>query len=471
MLPKIIDFITQHHLLEQGDKVLLGVSGGPDSIALLHVLAGLKPEFGLDLHVAHFNHMFRGQQADEEALFVQQFAQALDIPCTVKVEDVPGYLKEQSLSAQEGARLLRYRFFYALSAELGFAKIALGHHADDQAETVILHLLRGGGTRGLAGMSPQRGLVIRPLLGVTRQEIEAYCRENQLEYRTDPTNFKTIYTRNKIRLELLPLLKQNYNPKILQTLNQTAEILRLDDDLLEKMTLQAYADHATRPAEGQVVLDKGAYFKLHPALRRRLIRHIYAVLAGNKDGLQFNYVREIERFITAGMLNKKMGLPRGIVLKIQKAAIIFSKLSPARAKLAYEKTLLVPGMTTLPGGLTIEAEEIPLAKAQEAYLAAKQDEAFVDLAKIKLPLLARPRKPGDCFQPLGLEGTKKLKDFFIDLKVPGHKRDTIPVIADSSGLIVWVAGLRIDDRFKLEAETRKVLYLRLRPRQEDSWSL
>lgn len=461
MLNKVKEAIRQYQLLDKGDKVVIGVSGGPDSITLLYLLKMLQSEFDLILHVAHFNHMFRGQEADEEAEFVREVAARLGLPCTVKAQDVPRFVAENNLSPQEGARILRYRFFYDLAAQLKASKIALGHHADDQAETVLLHLFRGSGTAGLAGMSPKRGKVIRPLLGITRQQIEDYCREQGLPTRTDPSNFKSIYTRNKIRLELLPLLKKDYNPNVVENLNRTAEILRVENEFLEKITEEVFL-RIGRSTACEVVLEKSGFGELHPALQRRLIRFSFKRLAGEEKSLNYSYVRAAQTYLSTERGGKKLGLPEGIVLKTGKETIIFSKPQVVPDSPGYKITLDLPGTARLPGGLVLTAEEVEPAFARQNYRQAKNWEAYLDLGRIKLPLTVRPRKPGDIFRPLGLGGSKKkLKDFLIDLKVPQAGRNLVPVVTDATGQIIWVGGYRIDENYKLREQTKRVAYLRL----------
>ncbi|MDS1030985.1 tRNA lysidine(34) synthetase TilS [Bacillota bacterium LX-D] len=458
MLNKIRAFISEHHLLEQNDKIVVGVSGGPDSVVLLHSLAALKDEYNLTLYAAHFNHLIRGQDAEKDALFVEQFARTLGISCTVGYGDVPKYTKEQGLTLEEGARKLRYAFFYNLVNKFRADKIAVGHHGDDQAETVLLHLLRGSGTRGLAGMSPKRNMLIRPLLCLFRSDIELYCQQYNLESRTDFTNFTTEHTRNKIRLELLPTLK-TYNPNIAQGLNNLANILRVEDDYLEKVSVNAFRSLA-EVFETKIVLDYSKYLSLHQGLRRRILRYAYQLLAGREESLNYRYVQRIELFLEETRTNKKMSLPRGVVLKLTDTAIIISKVIKPRT-LAFASSLFVPGRTQLGDKWIIIAKELKWETLGNQHLTASLNEAYLDLDAVQLPLTVRTRKSGDVFKPLGLKGTKKLKNFFADLKVEPERRGLIPIVTDAAGQILWVGGYRIDERYKIRPTTRKVLYLKL----------
>lgn len=443
---------------------MVAVSGGPDSMALLHVLKTLQDDYKLELLVAHFNHQLRGQEAWEDALFVENFAKKLHLPCQIGSADVLAYVKKHGLSVEEGARQLRYEFLFNLLKTWPGTKIAVGHHEDDQAETVLLHLIRGSGLQGLAGMSPKREQIIRPLLGVSRKEIECYCQENNLPTRIDASNFETIYTRNKIRRELLPLLKE-FNPKIVQNLNAMAQILRAENEFLAARAQEAFQKIA-RVSSSEVILDKKEFNQLHLALKRRILRLAYGRLAQEGDSLNFRFVNMAEEFIREEPAGKKLGLPGGIVLLTGPDTIIFNKPISQPGLMPYELSLSVPGAVTLPQGISLEAKEVKLAEARQKYKQASPHEAYLDLEKIVLPLVVRSRRQGDVFHPLGMSGQKKLKDFFIDLKVPRHKRDWIPVITDGTGRIIWVGGYRIDDNFKVTEETKRILYLKLGKKEE-----
>lgn len=455
MLAKIKKFIARHELLTPGDRVVVAVSGGPDSMVLLHVLQRLQHEYQLKLHVAHFNHQLRGQDAEEDALFVKEFAEKHNLPVTVGTEDVLSYVEKHRLSVEDGARQLRYKFLFTLLEKWPGTKIAVGHHQDDQAETVLFHLLRGSGLAGLSGMSPKRGPIIRPLLGVSRQEIEDYCKINHLPTRTDHTNFDPIYTRNKIRLELIPLLRE-FNPNIVQGLNNTAEILKVENHYLTAVSEEAFKKVA-QVAAHEIILDKKGFTSLHEALKRRIIRLAYSTLT--EDSLHFRWVERAIEFLKRDWSGKKLGLPGGIVLKSGRHTIRFNKVFFHGPSPSFELKLPVPGQIELPAGGTLKAQEVKLEEVGSKYKQANPQEAYLDLDKVTPPLVVRSRRPGDVFWPLGVRGKKKLKDFFIDQKVPPFKRDGVPIVTDNTGQIIWVGGYRIDENFKLTQGTRRVLHL------------
>ena len=303
MIEFVKGYIAAHKLLNNKDTVLIAVSGGPDSIALLHVLWSLKREYNLELHAAHLNHMFRGDEARADADFVRAFCQELKIPCTIAEEDVPAFIAKTSMSAEEAARHIRYRFFAKISSEIRATKIALGHHADDQAETILLNLLRGSGMKGLAGMKAKRGPYIRPLLGVTRAQIEQYLKKHELPSRVDSTNLEPIYTRNQIRLELIPLLKEKYNPNLANNLNQMAEILRVEDDFIEKITKEAFKAHV-KVDVNELSISRKVLLELPLAIRRRLFRLMFQTLTKNKSDMTFKTVIMMEKFVNGETIIK-----------------------------------------------------------------------------------------------------------------------------------------------------------------------
>ena len=457
MLEIVKEFIARHKLLEKGDTVLAGVSGGPDSVVLLHVLLELQAEYNLKLHAAHLNHMFRGEEAAGDARLVRSLCERFHVPCTTGEEDVPAFNLRGGFSAEEGARMVRYRFFSDLAKKIAATKVALGHHADDQAETVLLNLLRGSGLRGLGGMRPQRGLYIRPLLGVTRAEILQYAKRHELPSRTDSSNLETAFTRNHIRLELLPFLADNYNPRIVGNLNEMADVLRVENDYLEKITDDLFKN-LVRAETDRLSIEKESFAVLPPALQRRMLRRMYGELAGAGTALSYKTVSMMEVFLQDENSGKNLGLPREIVLKNKSAQIIFSKPRITR-HMVYNMLLEVPGRLTLPSQVSLRAEILATPARWREYRQAGQNEAYLDLTLVKLPLMVRSRRPGDAFYPLGLKGKKKIKDFFIAEKIPVEERNLIPLVADSDGQIVWIGGYRIDERYKISASTSAVLHL------------
>lgn len=467
MIEFVKSYIAAHKLLNNKDTVLIAVSGGPDSIALLHVLWSLKREYNLELHAAHLNHMFRGDEARADADFVRAFCQELKIPCTIAEEDVPAFIAKTSMSAEEAARHIRYRFFAKISSEIRATKIALGHHADDQAETILLNLLRGSGMKGLAGMKAKRGPYIRPLLGVTRAQIEQYLKKHELPSRVDSTNLEPIYTRNQIRLELIPLLKEKYNPNLANNLNQMAEILRVEDDFIEKITKEAFKAHV-KVDVNELSISRKVLLELPLAIRRRLFRLMFQTLTKNKSDMTFKTVIMMEKFVNGENYNKNLGLPQELVLKSKPGIIILSNPKSFAKPKDFSIVLEVPGCITLPNKDKLSAQILLKPESWQNYKKAAVSEAYLDLDLVKTPLKIRSRKPGDSFYPLGLKRKKKVKDFFIDQKVPWFLRDSVPIVTDATDRILWVGGYRVDDRFKISSFTKRVLHLAIEKADDSS---
>ncbi|ACA58654.1 tRNA lysidine(34) synthetase TilS [Candidatus Desulforudis audaxviator] len=455
---RVQQYILRHRMLEPGMGVLVGVSGGPDSVALLDVLYGLRAVLGISITVAHLNHRLRGAEAEADARYVRKLAEKFGLPCIVEECDVPTFRKAERLSIQTAARELRYEFFARAARETGARRVALGHHADDQAETILHHFLRGTGPAGLAGIAPVRGLFIRPLLGIRRREIEAYCRARGLDPRLDPSNLDPVYTRNRLRAELLPLLETEYNPNLVTALLRLGEICRAENDYMEEQTETIFRRSAA-PTDGCVRLDADRVAALPPAIGRRMIRRAWSELAGDPGALDFDHVERVLELARAAAGGKRLDLPRGIRVERQFAALVFS-LGPDPAEYgAWHYVLVVPGRTELPEvGLLITTDIRPAEQAWRPET-LQPGQAAVDLDTLTLPLVVRNRRPGDVFWPQGAGGRMKLKEFLINNKVLRPERDRIPLVFDGEGRLVWVAGYRIAEFCKLTPGTRSVLLL------------
>ncbi|MHB1420913.1 MAG: tRNA lysidine(34) synthetase TilS [Bacillota bacterium] len=470
MLEKVKAAIDKYQLLQPDERVVVGVSGGADSMALLHCLVALGHEYNVGLHVAHLNHMFR-PEAVEEARFVTEIAEAWGVSITACNYDVPQYIKEKRLSPQEAAREIRYAFFQKVAEKMGASKIAVGQHADDQAETVLMHLIRGGGAEGLMAIEPLRGKVIRPLLGITRNEIEGYCRINGIPFCQDPSNKKPVYLRNRIRMELIPLLKDKYNPQIVGALGRTACILRDDHHYLEKITTRVYEElvGGVNGEEQHFPLDK--FLDLEPSLQRRLVRRCFERLAGKGKNLSYQHVDEVLSLAEKADPGKQVTLPLGYVATRDYTSIRMSISGQDLDKIRdYAYQMVIPGITAIPEiGAQLEAEIIGREALFDPVKATRY-EAFLDYQSLELPLIVRLRHCGDRFQPLGMGGaSKKLKDYFIDLKVPKDTRDRIPLVVTQKDA-VWVVGYRIDERWKVTGSTRLVLHLRYHFLSSEIWT-
>ncbi len=455
-------------MISTGDKVVVGVSGGADSVCLLHILHSLKDYLDIELHAAYLNHGFRPGEAEKEASFVCKFAEELNIPYTAGYVDVPSYAKERRLSRQEAAREVRYAFLKEIAQKVNANKIAVGHTADDQAETYLLREIRGSGVKGLSAIKPVReNTIIRPLIEVRRKEIIEYLSENGIPYLEDPSNITSVYLRNRIRHELLPILTSRYNPRIVETLNRNAEILREEDEFLESYVRRLMLRLISKRKKGYVEIFLIPFLNLDRAVQRRVLRNAIEEVLGAGYGYSLLHITKALELATDGQTGKRINLPGGIVFEKSYSVIIISLRPAISSKVPLDTgikyTLNVPGITHIPDfGVTFKTEMLSMVPAfGMPPLGDGKIEACLDKEGIKGEIYVRRRMKGDSFYPFGIGKKKKLKEFFIDEKVPRGQRDSIPILVNENGDIIWVVGYRIDERFKVTKETERVLLIKV----------
>ncbi|HUJ17812.1 MAG TPA: tRNA lysidine(34) synthetase TilS [Nitrospirota bacterium] len=458
LLLNVQDTIRKYGLLDPGDRVVVAVSGGPDSVCLLAILHTMAKNLGLSLHVAHLDHMFRGEESAEEAQFVADLSKKLGIPSTSERFDVPAFCRERGLSAQEGARKVRYGFLEQVAHDTGASRIATGHTADDQAETFLLRLLRGAGVSGLSSIPPRRGMIIRPLIEITRDQVLDYLRENSLGFRTDPSNAKPVYTRNRVRMDVIPVLRQ-FNPRIVETLAAEAALLRDEDEAVDAY-LGSVTEAAHREDDETVSIKRDAFDTLPPAFRRRLLRKIADMTDRGASFLSLGQIDDALSFMLSTQTGKSIMLSPGLSVTREYDRFVFS--SPA-ARPGFSRTLSHPGATMVPElGLEVKTL-IAEGRRTEPELSNYIWQAQFDYDKIGPLLTLRSRHSGDRFSPSGMAGrSKKLQDYFVDAKVPRRKRDRVPLLCSGED-ILWVVGLRTDERFLVTEATRTVLTVLIRP--------
>jgi tRNA(Ile)-lysidine synthase len=459
---RVLGFIQEHRLMANGQILLVAVSGGQDSVCLLHLLNQLQPILGIKLHVAHLNHQLRGKESDGDARYVARLATKLGIPATIEKRDVIAYQKERGLSLEEAAREVRYGFLAEVASTIGADSAAVGHTLDDQVETILLHLIRGTGTRGLRGLQPltrwrlaeKELTVVRPLLDIRRGETGAYCQSFELHPRQDATNLSMEPLRNRVRLELLPLLK-SYNPQVNDTLLRTAHIAGEDTAYLEKEADRIWAQVAAKQ-DGMIILGKKAVLKLAPVMQRYLMRLAIENLVGNLKDIEARHIEEMVQALNKPA-GKQISLPYGLVFSIDYGRYLLGKdrtaLSPFPA-LDGEYAIKIPGITVIPGWRI----QVNIIDSLDSIRDNNSFTGHFDYSRTSDKLVVRSRKRGDRFQPLGMKDKKNLAQFMLDAKIPAHWRDNIPIIASPDG-IVWVMGYRIDERVKVTEKTKKVLRL------------
>lgn len=451
--------IDEYGMIKSGDKIVVGVSGGPDSITLLHLLLRYSRHYGIQLIAAHLNHNFRPGYAEKEAEYVEEFCRERGIRCIAEFVDVPEMAAVEGLSSEQAGRKARYHLFNRVMAQERFNKIAVAHNLNDQVETVVMRLIRGSGVEGLGGIKPVRGNVIRPLLDVPRPLIEKYCDQNALEPVTDKSNFQPVYFRNRIRLELLPYLRDKYNNNIDRAVLGMAEILRQENDFLSQLSRQEFNRLASCISTDRLEFCIADLFELHTALRRRVLRMAVEHLRGNVDNLELTHVRHMCTLLEAGKTGKRISLPGGLTAGIEYERFFIFRGQAGQNSMDTVYKLVIPGETYI--NETDGVIEAHIMGADE-YLRerdlAHNNRVFLDLDITGRNLVVTGRKEGDTFKPFGMNGTKKIKDFFIDLKIPRDRRDIIPILRNDTG-IIWVAGYRIDQRFKINRNTQQVLKL------------
>ena len=468
--------IGRYDMLRAGDRVLVAVSGGPDSMALLAILRRLAPEMRLDLHVAHLDHGWRGRASARDAEFVRRTAVRLGLPVTVgQLGPQVWMVREGRQSSREArARDLRHRFLVETARGIGARKVALGHTRDDQAESFLMRLLRGSGARGLAGIYPVvDGVIIRPLIDVRRADLIAFLKETHLSYRVDATNRDTTLTRNRIRRRLMPLLEREFNPAIVETLAHAADLLRDEDGLLGELAEAKYREIASRRGES-VVLQARALQELPVPVRRRVLRLALSEVRGDLRRIALQHVEQSLSLLDHPRRRGHVSLPGGTGVDVQGDQLRIAREPAATGAAAVSRSgggdsprealCPVPGEVALPGfGLTLRARVVPRDALSDDLRQAGRERAYLDADLLPGPLLIRPRRPGDRFVPLGAPGTRKVKSFLIDRKVPVDERGRIPLVL-SGDRIAWVVEHEIDDRFKITDSTRRVLVLEKTPR-------
>lgn len=458
VLQKVRETVTRHNMLKQGDKVLIGVSAGPDSVCLLHILKELREEYDLSLYIAHLHHGFRGSEADEDARFVQAMGESLGVPVRIEYADIPSYIKKTGLSKQAGAREVRYQFFYRVADETGADRIALGHTADDQVETFLMRLLRGSGSPGLSGIPPVRERIIRPLIDIYREEIRQFLSERDIRYRIDSSNLSTIYLRNKIRLELIPYLIKEFNPNIMDTLLRNLKILRDEESFLDENVRKIYPGMLVSASKESVTFDVRKYTSLAMPVRRRMLRHAIESIAGKGAvALSFRHIEDSLSLLEGDKVGE-VHLPCGLMVKRDLETFgVYLKTGEAPVP-PYTYDVAIPGDTLIPeAGITISTAILDSSSYEKRGEGDDPYKAFFDLGKFSFPLIIRSRRKGDLFCPKGMAGRKKkIKEYFIDRKIPRRERDKIPVLVSPEG-VLWIVGYRTDERFRVTPDTKKIL--------------
>ncbi len=463
----VLDFIRSRKLVVPGEPIFAAVSGGPDSVALLHVLRCLSPVLGISrLTVLHFNHRLRGTASDEDEAFVRSLAQRSNLDFIRGESDVEACSKDHGLSLEMAARACRHRFFRQAAADAGGAKIAVGHTGDDQVEEILLRLMRGTGPSGLQGMRARtREGIIRPLLSTTRRDVLAYLQHHVLHFREDLSNQEPFCQRNILRLKVLPLLEKTFHAGIAHTLMRHARLVRDEESFWDEYIESLWPAVCREETPFRVVLRIGAD-PPHIALLRRLIRTAVERLNGNLSGIYAVHIESVVRLIESGRPGRSLHLPGKVEAAIEPEGLVFARRQPGSDREdsvpASFLTVEQPGLYPLLDGLLeLTLRHMPEWNGEQFYRTGSPLEAHLDADNVRWPLTVRSWQSGDRFRPLGMGGSRKLQDYFTDARVPKNERRRVFLLCDKEK-ICWIIGHRLDDRVKIDRRTRNLLHVRLR---------
>ncbi len=448
--------LEEKKFFSAGDRVGVAVSGGGDSVGLFHLLERVALPKGLQLALVHLNHKLRGADSDEDESFVKELARSHDLPFFCRGIDVAAEASREGANLEATARRLRYEFFQSLMEEGRLDKIATGHTANDQAETVLLRLLRGSGTEGLGGIYPTlEGRIVRPLLGITREELLGLLEENHLSFRIDQSNFDRRFLRNRVRAELLPKLEQEFNPQIVTLLSELAERSRDEEDYL-RGEAERWLEQWATSTEGRHSLPLGALSRLVPALERRVLRAAIRGFGGRSASLTHDQMEALRRFAATGSGGGKFPLPRNLIIRKEFGHLVLTKQETAPR--TYRYPVKVPGEQEIPGlGLVLQFKIVDTRTIQGKYN-SEEWEKGVDWQKICTPLVLRNWEVGDRFQPVGRRKPVKLKELLYRHKVSAPRKRLWPLLT-AGEQIIWVKNLSVESHVAVTPETRQILVI------------
>lgn len=475
MLKSFAQEILADNLFAKNSKLVIGVSGGPDSMALLNLLLGLNQQlnWNLDLHVAHLNHKLRPQEAEEDAAFVQAAADAHSLACTIQSSDVAALAEVEGQSTEEIGRRERYEFYERVCLQAGSKMIALAHQSDDNAETILQRILRGTGVRGLAGIPRTRRLspgseitVVRPILRRSRDWVMAYLADEGIPYREDVTNLSNEPLRNRIRNKILPDLAADVNPQVKEALNRLGEQAQWAAEYLKETVERTFATLIVSRNDQVLTINADALGRKSRIVQTEIIRLAYRSFGLGEQDLAFTHLRAAFDLLADPASGRQVQFPRGMTIEKRYGHLIFSlPTDEPREEISPEIAVHLPGRTVLPIRrleINCEVQDVMDGEIQQLRKRGGKMEEFVDMDAVRPPLVVRTRKAGDRFFPLGAPGSKKLADFLIDTKVDPKSRTRVAVLCDQLGPI-WVIGHRLDERVKMTALTKRVLHLTAKP--------
>lgn len=458
---EFLKFIEDNELIDNGDGIVVGLSGGPDSICLLNLLNSVKKELNLKIVAVHINHMLRGIEADKDEEYARKRCKELNIQFFSKKIDIKKFSRENGVSEETAGRQVRYGYFDEIMSQMKLNKIATAHNANDQAETILMHIMRGTGIEGLLGIPIKRaGRYIRPILFMKREEVEAYCKQVGDTPRIDESNRQRVYGRNKVRLDILPYMKENFNTDIIQAINRMASLLEQDNKYINEQTAIVYGKVCYKKDDAIVLASK--CFDYDRAIISRIIRKAISDLSGNKADISMKHIEEVIELKKLGT-NKKINLPNNVYginiygdIYIKKGNILkenFDEQIVLHKEEIFNKEVLfgnyIFNFEAIQGEQNINFNENNLIK-------------YFNYDNID-NVVIRYRRDGDKMIPIGMSGSKKLKDIFIDMKIPQEERGTIPIVELNSE-IAWVVGVKMSNKYKVNKENNNIIRVTVRRR-------
>ena len=454
MINRVKQYIKENELLEKGDKVLVALSGGPDSVCLLHILYMLKEELEIELGAIHINHMLRGEESEGDEEYTYKLCENLGIEYYIRRINIDYIAKEKGVSIEVAGRDSRYKAFEEIKQQFGYNKIAVAHNANDQAETILMRMMRGTGLEGLTGIKPKReGGIIRPILCLEREIIEKHCDKYNLEPRIDRTNNERIYSRNKVRLDIIPYMKENFNTDIIEVMNRMASLLQKDNKCIEDIAQKCY-DKYCEVGKTYIRISKELFKNEDEAIVTRVIKMAFKEVSNSYQNFEMKHIYDIFLLVNKST-GKQINLTNNIV-----------------AEKVYEDIILKENLvkTIFNNELELDKEELKGNYEFGDYLinfevinnnsnSKNYKNCLIKLFnydKIDKRVIIRYRKDGDKINPIGMKGSKKIKDIFIDMKIPREERDQVPIVEIDNN-ISWIVGLKVSDIYKIEKNTKEIL--------------
>jgi tRNA(Ile)-lysidine synthase len=456
---QFLNTIRKFKMIEKGETILVAVSGGGDSVVLLHLLFELSKSWRLKLGVLHVNHGLRGRASDQDEVFVKRLAHRLKIPCDTTRVAIKEKAKKEGASLEAAAREARYEFFEQTAKIKRATKIVLAHSMDDQAETVLMRLMTGTGLQGLQAIRPKRKLnhayLVRPLIEIPREEIRKFAKENAIKFREDLSNQSRRFLRNRIRLELIPFIEKDFNPQVKRALARLPHLLDVDLTFLDKTAEAAYQKLA-RKKKNEIVFSKPSFLKLSPSIQFRLINRALKVLGG--PDLDFDHWNHFWELLS-GQPRFQFQLPKEIFAVVSSEEVRIKRAGKSFSSFSYS---LFPDQTLYISELDLTLSCEALAKRPRQFRKQNKNFDILNAEKLSFPLTVRNRRPGDRFQPLGRTKPHKLKSFLIDERILREERDRLPLVL-SKDTIAWVAGVRMAEPFKATPKALELVRLSVSP--------